>query len=263
MQEATSGDGPRVSSRAALMAAALEEFTARGYEAATVADIARRAGVTTGALYAHFDSKIELLIEALELRSVGSTLRAAATAATTRPWDEVAALLGQDMARPPSERTQLLLDAIVVARRDPAVATTLRAGLDQHLGRLTRAADAARALGIVDPAVESEQLAKLMAAIAFGLLVLAALDETPPTEETFVRLTDALLQAAGPPPEGDESAVLARVRARAAGADRARADLERTIVTAARAGHSLRAVGEAAGLSHERVRRILAERQQG
>jgi len=43
---------------------ALEEFSARGYTAATVGDIARRAGISTGNVYRYFGSK-ELLLEAV------------------------------------------------------------------------------------------------------------------------------------------------------------------------------------------------------
>src|SRR6476646_2211225 len=60
-------DGPRANSRAALIEAAFEEFTAKGYEAATVAGIAERAGVTTGALYAHFAGKLDLLLATVGL----------------------------------------------------------------------------------------------------------------------------------------------------------------------------------------------------
>jgi DNA-directed RNA polymerase sigma subunit (sigma70/sigma32) len=53
--------------------------------------------------------------------------------------------------------------------------------------------------------------------------------------------------------------VLARVESRARAAERARAELFALIRQAAADGHSLRRIGEAAGLSHERIRRILAE----
>jgi DNA-directed RNA polymerase sigma subunit (sigma70/sigma32) len=49
------------------------------------------------------------------------------------------------------------------------------------------------------------------------------------------------------------------VQSRARAAERARADLHAQIARAAADGHSLRKIGEAAGLSHERVRRILAD----
>lgn len=43
--------------RDAILAAAQDEFTDRGYGATKMLDIARRVGVSVGALYRHFDSK--------------------------------------------------------------------------------------------------------------------------------------------------------------------------------------------------------------
>ncbi|MGH9270642.1 MAG: TetR/AcrR family transcriptional regulator [Ilumatobacteraceae bacterium] len=52
------------STRDRLMAAAAAVCVERGYEGATVGEIARRAGVTTGAIYNHFGGRSELLVEA-------------------------------------------------------------------------------------------------------------------------------------------------------------------------------------------------------
>src|SRR5712691_11296299 len=49
--------------RQRLVRAALELFTARGYEATTTAAIARKAGVAEGTIYRHFESKQHLLNE--------------------------------------------------------------------------------------------------------------------------------------------------------------------------------------------------------
>jgi AcrR family transcriptional regulator len=52
-------------SRAAILAAAREVFTERGYARATIREIARRAGVTHGLVMRHFGTKERLLVEAL------------------------------------------------------------------------------------------------------------------------------------------------------------------------------------------------------
>jgi AcrR family transcriptional regulator len=49
--------------REAILAAALEEFSARGYAAARLDDVARRAGVAKGTIYLYFEDKEALLRE--------------------------------------------------------------------------------------------------------------------------------------------------------------------------------------------------------
>jgi len=72
------------------------------------------------------------------------------------------------------------------------------------------------------------------------------------------RLAEQLLRPTPDPARGT-NAQLARVRARAAAAERADAALRNAIASGAAAGLSLRKLGEAAGLSHERIRVMLAE----
>src|SRR3954454_9960132 len=50
---------------ARLVTAAAEVFSERGYDGAGVQEIARRAGLTTGAIYSRYSGKAELLLEAI------------------------------------------------------------------------------------------------------------------------------------------------------------------------------------------------------
>jgi AcrR family transcriptional regulator len=66
------GAGPRArnrrleksaATREAILAAALDEFAARGFAAARLDDVARRAGVAKGTIYVHFRDKVTLFEE--------------------------------------------------------------------------------------------------------------------------------------------------------------------------------------------------------
>jgi AcrR family transcriptional regulator len=249
-------ESSRANSRGALIDAAFEEFSSKGYEAATVAGIAERAGVTTGALYAHFAGKLDLLLATVGLTPAEDVVDSIADMAAL-PWSEASRIMSHGLATPPDRGMLLLLDVIVVARRDPHVAHILRRGLETYLEAMKHANDKGVALGVIDPALRTDELARLFALLTFGRMVFAALEERPPTDEAFRRFTDLLLQSAGADGEEEEPAALARVRARATTADRAREALHDAIVEAIAAGHSLRQVGAAAGLSHERVRQVL------
>jgi AcrR family transcriptional regulator len=63
----STGDGSSLPTRDALINAAMPVFRSNGYELTTVDDIARFAGLTTGAIYASFASKDELFYAAVSL----------------------------------------------------------------------------------------------------------------------------------------------------------------------------------------------------
>ncbi|MBA2607543.1 MAG: TetR/AcrR family transcriptional regulator [Actinobacteria bacterium] len=68
MSEATrigTASSPPEKTRQRLLDAATEVFLEKGYEGTRVAEIARRAGLTTGAIYGNFNSKADLLTAAL------------------------------------------------------------------------------------------------------------------------------------------------------------------------------------------------------
>lgn len=247
----------RSSSRGALLEAALAEFAEHGYEQATVAGIAERAGVTTGALYGHFQGKLDLLVAAIGVPGAGDFWREVVAVAQL-PWDQVTRALAEGLAARPDQRTLLLLDVIVLARRDPEVAAAFRATLDDRLGAVERATEEGQRAGLIEPALSPADHARLLAVLAFGMVVLGALGQPAPSLDGFVQLVDLLLQS-HPPEDPDDDPSLTRVRNRSAAVERARARQHVAIADAADEGLSLRKIGTAAGLSHERVRAIVAE----
>ena len=248
------------SSRAALLQAAVEVFTERGYEAATVADIAERAGVTTGALYSHFHGKLDLLLQSLGLRSIEGLAEGSLSGAPWARRSSVAAVTAHQMAQAPAPETTLLLDVIVAARRDPKLAATLRRLLAVKVGEFVAATERSIEAGVIDPEPGTDDLARFMTMVAFGNMVLAVMGERLPPEDVFVKVMGQLLFRDGEAPEADPADPLAQVALAASASRQARAAFEEAVAAASDAGHSLRQVAEAAGVSHEHVRTIVVGR---
>lgn len=76
--------------RAKVMAAARALFSEHGYEAATIRDIARAAGMSTGAVFANFQDKSDLFEAVMEedFERVADVMRAAAEANPDLPVAE-------------------------------------------------------------------------------------------------------------------------------------------------------------------------------
>ena len=83
--------------RVALLEAALESFEEKGWRGATFEHVARRAGVTRGAVHHHFRDKRALLLEALEWgwADYGQRLFAGTDSTETRSGDAVATLVSR------------------------------------------------------------------------------------------------------------------------------------------------------------------------
>ncbi|MBW8487505.1 TetR/AcrR family transcriptional regulator [Actinomadura parmotrematis] len=152
--------------RARLLRAAAGAFARRGYDGTRVAEIAASARVSNGALYAHFGSKAELLVAAL--RTHGRRLLADLLAAEPdRPITDV--LLAAGRCLPHADRRDgLIVEALVAARRDPAVAAPMRDYLGERAAALTGLMRAAQERGELDPAVPPAALAHFCLLLALG-----------------------------------------------------------------------------------------------
>jgi AcrR family transcriptional regulator len=184
---------PDSSTRDRLLAAAIEVFVEQGYEGARLQDIARAAGLTTGAVYANFRGKSELLFAAIGARA---DLEMDALLAETETRDPRALLevLGDRLV---AERRQppLLVDAIAAARRDPALAAGMRERLDARVRLLTDIVERAKSDGSLDSALDADVFARFGLTLAMGALVLRALQLAPPPEGAWHDLISRLLDA--------------------------------------------------------------------
>jgi TetR/AcrR family transcriptional regulator, repressor for uid operon len=119
-----------------LVAAAAEVFAEKGYERAGVAEIARRAGLTTGAIYSNFSGKAELLLEAIDLRAEDEFERLFNEHRFQGRATDILQTVGAHLVEPGSttDRPHLLLEAVITARRDPELASKLAARIEARAG---------------------------------------------------------------------------------------------------------------------------------
>jgi AcrR family transcriptional regulator len=153
--------------RERLLRAAAGVFAERGYDGTRVADIAAAAGVSNGALYAHFGSKAELLVCAL--RTHGRRLLADLFAADpSRSITDMLLLVGRSLPRQRDPCGNLIVEGLVAARRDEEVARPMRDYLGERADWLAELMRLAQGGGELDPALSPNALAHFCLLLAIG-----------------------------------------------------------------------------------------------
>jgi AcrR family transcriptional regulator len=180
--------------RRAIVLAARELFAEAGYEATTIEDIVRRAGMTKGALYHHYADKVEVLVavyEDLEAELVESLL--AVAAAETEP---VAALRAGchaflDVCLDPVFRRIALVDAPSALGWERWRSIDARHGFGLLLAGLYAAADRRR----VSAEHLEERAHLLLAALIEAALLMGRSDDPNATRKTMGILIDEHIDA--------------------------------------------------------------------
>ena len=159
--------------RQRVLDAAAGVFADQGYDGARVAEIARAAGLSVGAIYNHYGSKADLLAAVVERDSAEELGRLLAAG---EPMGVLDLIAGQGRTLDHRPAAPLLVEVIMAARRDPDVAANL---VEQVRGREDLLADfvrfgqtAGEVVDDVDPAV----VARFCLMLGLGSLVVRALD---------------------------------------------------------------------------------------
>jgi AcrR family transcriptional regulator len=183
--------------REKLVAAAAVVFAEKGYDGAGVAEIARRAGYTTGAIYGRFSGKAELLLAAIEARSDSELDQLFNEHRFEGKVTDILTTVGSHLVTDEmGPESALLLEAFVAARRDPEVRRLMQGLLDLRGDRLADLVAEAKATGAIDPALDTEAVVRFCHAVGFGFLLFRAVElELPaarPWEDLIARLVAAL-----------------------------------------------------------------------
>lgn len=101
-----------------ILSAALEIFTEKGFAAARVEDIAKRAGLSKGAVYLYFESK-DAMLKALVEQSAGQIANAASTLS----------LIGAE--EDPAKAYRAILKMVLTAMTDPDISAAPRLVLSE------------------------------------------------------------------------------------------------------------------------------------
>ena len=180
-----------------LLTAAIEVFTERGIEKAGVALIARRAGLTTGAIYSRWEGKQDLLLDALDVVLMQQIAQLLAVGPDASAAD-VLGSLGADLMNREAAGDALMLEALVMARRDPAFRTTLRDRMADEESHLATLIDNGKDAGIIDPTLSTRAILTLCQAISLGFVVMGAIEKPTADADEWNAVIDRLVTAALP-----------------------------------------------------------------
>jgi AcrR family transcriptional regulator len=182
--------------RERLLRAAADVFAERGYDGTRVVDIAAAAGVSNGALYAHFGSKAELLVAAL--RAHGRRVLADLLAADpSTPVTDLLLQVGRSLPHRRDIPGYLVTEALIAARRDRDVAGPMRDYMGERADWLAGLVQAGQAAGDLDAEVSPDALAHFCLLLAMGSTLLTA-DLHPVDDRAWAALLGRVVRSLAP-----------------------------------------------------------------
>jgi AcrR family transcriptional regulator len=199
---ARSDDGARgkTETRLRLLEAAATVIARDGYERASLADIARTAGLSTGAVYSTFGSKWGLMraVIAQRIRPLALPLQSA-TPHTDQSLSELAAGLARTIDSPGARQVAILqLEIILLALRNPELLDELNVDDRANHARLTDQL----IVGGAELPLPAGQLATVLIGAVQGLQLSQLLDPADISDSLYAAALRLLL---GRAPTGDPS----------------------------------------------------------
>jgi AcrR family transcriptional regulator len=164
--------------RAQILAAAVECFARRGFHETTMADIAREAGITAGAIYRYFPSKEDVVEASARARREARAARyraASQRGGTLQVLDELVELTFARAARPDAFM-RLAVQLYGEALRNRRVRETVRELWSDNLSQLEGIVRHAQLEGEINPVLEPSAVARVLMATYEGLVVHKTID---------------------------------------------------------------------------------------
>jgi len=161
------------------MDAAIGELCRRGYDAASVSDICREAGVSKGAFYHHFPSKQALFLAIMQdwLRGIDTQLFANRTPEKDVPQtiQEMGSTLGE-IFQVASGQMPMFMEFMVQASRDEEVWKAVIAPYRQYQKSFSGLINEGKKEGSFRADVDAEETAWVLISLAVGILLQGIVD---------------------------------------------------------------------------------------
>ena len=178
--------------RQRLLDTAAEVFGRMGYDGASIAQISSEAGLSSGAIYAHYAGKAELFVATLRAHAQGEFEQLVGHPGARDLAGFLRARGEALQRRTPAERT-LLIEAVVAAKRHPEVAAVLRGSFGDREAQLRQLVDAAQVLGEIAPDLSADAVVRFVLMTTIGSLVVSALGLPAVDAEGWVALVGRLV----------------------------------------------------------------------
>lgn len=180
--------------RSELLSAAAQVFARKGYDGASIADICNEAGLTSGAIYAHYGSKAELFVAVLQAHGQNQYRQMLGRQAVGDVADFLA-LVGSTYDRRRPGDAALMIEAIVAAKRDPEVAQLVSSWLNSGEELLAASIEQAQEAGAIDDRIRADTISRLATMLALGSFLTAALDVRKLDHADWTRLIEQLVDS--------------------------------------------------------------------
>ena len=174
----------------------------RGYDAARVSSIARRAGLTPGAVYARWPTKTDVIVAALDYifqRILPARRLKDSGVDSMGPLDMIS-LLGASLLVD-DETRDVMVQVFSSARNNEDIAECLRRYLHQRARETYDIFAEGQEAGLVDPEISAAAISLIGQAVGIGvhLLLSAGLEERfVPTEDEWNTLVLRLISGLAP-----------------------------------------------------------------
>jgi AcrR family transcriptional regulator len=180
--------------RSELLAAAARVFALKGYDGASIADITAEAGLSSGAVYAHYSSKAELFVAVLRAHGQRQYRELLGRQSAGTIADFLTAAGSTYDRRRPGDAA-LMIEAIVAAKRDPEVGALVASWLNSGEELLAASIKEAQAAGTLDDSVQAEAIGRLATMLALGSFLTAALDVGKVDHDDWTHLIERLVDS--------------------------------------------------------------------